>query len=229
MGVGRDGDLTTDIRAGHEDLSAAVLVDAAAPREAEAVLVYLETLMHRLRRLCERTVVDVEAGATDMAEDEDLRLRQRLDIHVRQCRARRIADEGLAMHARDDIIHLTGRVLVERGRLLIRIANDRALVRDILAEECTIEPHDVHLAARKQRHAHPGPWPGRRRIGEVLIVLRIFDIRPEHRRKVVGGAEQLEPGVGRLFHILRNRGKCVPTVQCMGMRVTFDFVHSKPL
>lgn len=87
VGVGRDGDLTADLRAGHEDLPAAVLVDAAAPREAEAVLVHLETLMHRLRCLRECVVVDVEAGTTDMAEDEDLRLRQRLYVHVRQCRA----------------------------------------------------------------------------------------------------------------------------------------------
>ena len=87
VGVGRDGDLTADLRAGREDLSAAVLIDTAAPREAEAVLVHLKALMHRLRCLCERTVVDVEAGATDMAEDEDLRLRQRLYVHVRQCRA----------------------------------------------------------------------------------------------------------------------------------------------
>ena len=162
-----------------------------------------------------------------MPEDEDLRLRQRLDIHVRQRDARRIADEGLAMYARDDVIHLAGRVLEERGRFLIRIADDRALVRDVLAEQRTVQAHDIHLTAREQRHAHPGPWPGRRRIGEVLIVLRIFDIRPEHRREVVGGAEQLEPGVRCLLHILRNRGKCVPTVQCMGMCVTFDFVHNK--
>ena len=229
MCVGRDGDLTADVCAGREDLPATILIDAAAPREAEAVLVHLEALMHRLRCLCERMVVDVEAGAADMTEDENLWLRQRLDIHVRQRDARRIADEGLAMHARDDVIHLAGRVLEERGRLLIRIADDRRRIRDVLAEERAVQPHDIHLAAREQRHAHPGPWPGRRCIREVLVVLRIFDIRPEHRREVVGGAEQLESGVRCLLHILRNRGKCVPTVQCMGMRVTFDFVHSKPL
>lgn len=227
--VSRDGDLTADVRTGRKDLPAAVLIDTAAPREAEAVLVYLEALMHRLRRLRKCAVVDVETGAAHVAEDEDLRLRQCLYVHVGQRNARRIADEGLAMHARDDVIHLAGRVLVERGRLLICIADDGATVRDILAEKRAVQPHDIHLTAREQRHAHPRPWPGRRCIREVLVVLRIFKIRPEHRRKVIGGAEQLESGVRRLAHILRNRGKRVPTVQCMGMGVTFDFVHSKPL
>ena len=169
----------------------------------EAVVVNLDAFSQLTGVKQNLVVIDVEARAANMAEDEHLGVVKRAQIGLRHLRARGTLGEGLIVHARDDVVAIVEHDVLEQTRLIVGAAAEAMIHPDVVAEEMPLEVDDVGLGTMGEKD----PVHLARPHLEVLVVLEVARVvlGPEHRAVMLGGAEQLEPAGGCGAHVLLDR------------------------
>ena len=183
------------------------------------VAVDLNELMELLRPEEDWIDLNGQTGAADMTEHQDLRILQCLEVGFGTGGAAGMIRKAGAVDAADDIVQLLGDPVIETAAALcVGLAHDVAVDRNVIAEEMSLQIHNVRLAAPEQGDAFPFQGPDVAG-GEILIVFVAAEVREQHIGKVVRGGQQLQPGIPGGADIFLYRGIGVPGKQGMGMRI----------
>ena len=153
-----------------------------AVREMKTVFIDLDRLLEFLRGKDDLIYVYVKSCPADMAKHKDLRLPERIQVHLRILSLRHVPGEFLPMDAGDHVVQIPGHHAVQVRLLSFFVGTsvNPLLQQDILSEQIPFRIDDIRLHTAKDRD----PGPGSRPVldaEEVLIILaasnRIFAIR----------------------------------------------------
>ncbi len=183
------------------------------------VAVDLNELVQLLRPKQNRIDLNGQTGTADVTEHQHLRLLQYTEVGFGTGSGAGMLCKAGAVNTADDIMHFFGDPLIEAAAALgVGLSHDIAVNGNVVAEEMSLQIHNIRLTAPEQGDTLPFQRPDVAG-GEILVVFVAAEVREQHIGKVVGRGQQLQPGIPGGADIFLYGRIGVPGKQGMGMCV----------